>query len=172
MNSSIRNRIALAAFGFVIVAEPSFAQTDVNSSTEPMQPSVTEPAQPSITEPMQPTIREPRPPATTEPMEPEFGREVPTVRGPAGSVAETVVGQERAAPIERHSNFMESTPTQRVQLFDAVDADGDLRVQWGEIREQEINIDRETFEELDVDNTDDLDRSEFVGVGSHPAGSS
>lgn len=170
MNSSLRNAVALTALGFVIVAGQSMAQIDTHrSTTEPMQPSITEPAQPTVTEPIRPAVREPQPPATTEPMAPKFGRDVPTIRGQADSVTGAIVGQESAAPIERHSDFLATTPNQRVELFDAVDADGDLRAQWGEIRKQDVGIDRDTFEELDVDGSDDLDRGEFVGVGSHPA---
>lgn len=167
MNNVIKPIFAATASLFVIVAANTVAQGAPESSIEPMQPSATEPMQPSVTEPMQPSMTEPRAPATTEPMDPEVGSRVPPVQGIPNSVAETQPGQERTAPIERHADHMDTTPAQRVELFEAADADGDLRLQRQELQEQGMNMEQDAFEELDADESGDLDRGEFVGVGSN-----
>lgn len=130
----------------------------------PTQPTVTQPIEPSVTEPTPPGVTRPTAPATTEPRQSLFERDVPPVEGSVDSVAETAAGQERTAPIEHHSDPLQATPAERLKLFEALDADGDLRVQWREVAESGVDMDRRTFEDRDVDGSDDLGRGEFVGV--------
>lgn len=166
MNNVIKPIFTATASLFVIVTANAMAQGAMESSIEPMQPSATEPMQPSVTEPMRPAITEPMAPATTQPMEPEIGPRVPPVQGIPSSVAETQVGQERTAPIERHADHLETNPAQRVEIFNAADADGDLRLQREELHNQGMSMGQNKFDELDIDESGDLDRTEFVGVGS------
>lgn len=134
------------------------------STPEPTPPPVTQPADPTVTEPVEPGLTRPTAPATTEPSQLPSERDVPPIQGPVDSVAETAADQERTAPIDRHSNPLDARPAERIQLFEAIDSDGDLRVQWREIRESGVEMDRATFEDRDVDGSGDLNRGEFVGV--------
>lgn len=157
--------LAFTALGLLAAAGHSWAQLSGGSSIEPLQPTVTKPVEPGHTVPDLRSTSEPRAPATTQEIESRRGLAAPPVQGMADSIADTRAGQERTASLEKHYDHMQASADERVEAFAVVDGDGDLRVQWTEVQQHGLDIARDFFEQLDGDNSGDLDRSEFVGVG-------
>lgn len=155
--------IALCAVGASFTfAASSMAQVGIGSSIEPEQPTVTEPVEPTRTRPSTPSSLDPAGPAVGEAMggtrEQSPRPQMQTIDQPDASAA------VEQTTVDGDFDRRQASAEERVRVFDALDANNDLRLQWRELREQNVGIDREMFKQLDRDDTGDLDRSEFVGV--------
>lgn len=156
---------SLATMTMIAAAGHATAQVGDKASIQPVQPTVTEPQQPGHTVPDLRSTSAPRAPATTQEVDAAGELAPPPVQGIPDSIAETQPGQQATASLEQHYDHMQASAEERVGAFDVVDADGDLRVQWADIEQQQMNISRALFDQLDSDASGDLDRGEFVGVG-------
>lgn len=145
------------------LAVNSLAQVGIGSSIEPEQPTVTKPIEPTRTRPESPSSLDPTGPAVGEAMgdtrQQSSRPQMQTDNQPATSSA--VVEQ---TTVDSDFDRRQASAEERVRVFDTLDANNDLRLQWRELREQNVGIDREMFKQLDKDDTGDLDRGEFVGV--------
>lgn len=68
--------------------------------------------------------------------------------------------------IWRQDDHIHTTPDEAEQRFDALDADDDRRLQWGEV--QVVDMEKEVFKVLDTDGSGSLDSDEYIAISPRP----
>lgn len=74
--------------------------------------------------------------------------------------------QSRDVPSYLQYDHIHTTPDAPVARFEDLDLDDDERLQWGEM--DSLGMEQETFRQIDVDGSGDLNEEEYVAVSPAP----